>query len=148
MEEWKEPKRWPRVSTDSLIVDDGRIVLITRAIYPFKGKLCLPGGMVEHEETVENAAVREVKEETGLDVKIKEILGVYSDKSREPRFHAMTVAFITEHIGGKMNGSYEGESKWYDLKEIDFDEMGFDHGKIVKDYLEWKKKKGTYWSTK
>ncbi len=146
--EWKEPAKSPKIAVDSLIVKGNKIVLLNRAIEPFKGMLDFPGGFVEYGETVEHAVVREAEEETGLKVKIKEILGVYSEKSRDPRFHALTIAFIAEHIGGKLKGSFEGEPKWYDLDKINFKDLGFDHAKILKDYLEWRKKNGTYWSTK
>jgi len=145
---WKEPAKTPRVAVDSLIVKGNKIVLIRREIEPFKGMLDFPGGMLEYGETVENAVVREAKEETGLDVKVKELLGVYSDKSRDPRFHAITVAFIVKPIRGKLRGSIEGEPDWYDIKKIKPKKLGFDHAKILKDYLKWRKKKGTYWSTK
>lgn len=144
---WKELKS-PKVAVDPLIVKGNKIILSRRAIEPFKGKLEFPGGMVEYGETVEHAVVREAEEETGLKVKVKEILGVYSEKSRDPRYHFMTVAFIVEPTGGKLKGSFEGEPQWFDIEKIKFSELGFDHPKIFKDYLKWRKKKRTYWSTK
>jgi len=146
--EWKEPSKSPKVAVDPLIVKGGKIVLIKRATEPFKGMLDFPGGMVEYGETVEHAVVREAEEETGLKVKIKELLGVYSEKSRDPRHHFITVAFIVEPIGGKLRGSFEGDPQWFDINNVRLDELGFDHAKILKDYLKWRKKKGTYWSTK
>ena len=145
---WKKPFKSPKVAVDPLIVKGNKIILLRRAIDPFKGMLDFPGGMVEYGETVEHAVVREAEEETGLKVKIKELLGVYSEKSRDPRYHFITVAFIVETIGGKLRGSFEGDPQWFDINKIKFNELGFDHAKILKDYVKWKKKKGTYWSTK
>ncbi|MEM5797448.1 MAG: NUDIX hydrolase [Candidatus Aenigmatarchaeota archaeon] len=145
---WKEPKKTPKTTTDVIIEKGNKIVLVKREIEPFKGKLELPGGHVEYGETVETAAIREAKEETGLQVRLKEILGVYSDVNRDPRFHTITTTFIAEPISGKLKASHEGKPKWFSLNEIDFKNLGFDHAKILKDYLKWKKKKGTYWSTK
>jgi len=144
----KEQYKSPKVAVDPLIVKGNKIILSRRAIEPFKGMLEFPGGMVEYGEAVEHAVVREVKEETGLDVKVKEILGVYSEKSRDPRFHALTVAFVVEPIGGRLRGSIEGEPHWFDINKIKSKKLGFDHTKILKDYLKWKRKKGTYWSAK
>ena len=144
---WRDFKS-PLVAVDPLIVKGNKIILSKRAVEPFKGFLELPGGMVEYGETVENAVVRETREETGLKVRIKDILGVYSAPERDPRFHAVSIAFIVEPIGGRLKGSFEGEPAWYDVKEIKLNKLGFGHEKILKDYLKWKKKKGTYWSTK
>ena len=148
IEGWKEPTETPRIAVDPLIVKGNKIVLIRRKIEPFKGMLDFPGGMLEYGETVEHAVVREAKEETGLKVKVKDILGVYSSPERDPRMHILTIPFVVKPISKKLKGSYEGEPEWYDINKINFKDLGFDHAKILRDYLEWRKRKGTYWSTK
>lgn len=145
---WVEPKKSPKTTVDLIIEKDNKLLLIQRAKEPFKGCLDLIGGFVEYGETAEQAAIREAKEETGLKVKLKEILGVYSNPKRDPRFHTISITFIGESLNKKLESSYEGEVSWFDIKKIDFKKLGFDHAKILKDYLKWKKKKGTYWSTK
>ena len=146
--DWKDPFKSPKIAVDPLIVKVNKIVLIKRAVEPFKGMLDFPGGFVEYGETVEHAVVREAMEETGLETKPIDILGVYSSPKRDPRFHALTIAFITEPIGGRLKGSFEGEPGWYDIRKVELKELGFDHAKILKDCIKWRKKKGTYWSTK
>lgn len=146
--EWKEPSKVPKIAVDILIIKDGKIVLLSRDIEPFRGLFDFPGGMVEYGETVEKAGVREAEEETGLKVKLKDILGVYSSPTRDPRFHTIAVAFIAEPVGGKLKGSYEGKVDWYDIEKIKSEPMGFDHSKILNDYLKWTKNKGTYWTAK
>ena len=140
-------ERFPTV--DIIIEKDNKIVLIKRKKEPFKGKLVLPGGHVEENETVEEAAVREAKEETSLDVKLREILGVYSNPKRDPRYPTISTVFITEPISKKIKASSDAaEAKWFEVDKIDFKNLGFDHLKILKDYLRYKKKGGTYWSTR
>ena len=139
----------PATTVDIIVEHGNKIVLIRRKKEPHKGKLALPGGFVEYEETVEDAAIRETKEETKLDVELTDILGIYSDPKRDPRKHTISSVFITKPIKGNVKGSDDAsEALWIDVKSIDFKNLAFDHSKILKDYLEWKKNKGTYWSTK
>lgn len=138
----------PFLATDIIIEKGENIVLIHRAIEPYKNKLVFPAGFVEYGETVEHAAVREAKEETGLKVKLKDILGVYSDPKRDPRLHSTTVVFIAEVVSGELKKSFEGKPYWHTLNKINFNNLGFDHSKILKDYIKWKKSRGTFWSSK
>jgi len=138
----------PFTVTDVIIEKDKKIILLRRNIEPYRGKLTFPAGFVEYGETVEHAAVRETIEETGLKVKLKEILGVYSNPKRDPRLHSSTVVFIADVVSGKLKKSFEGEPDWYPLNKINFSDMGFDHGKILKDYIKWRESKGTFWTSK
>ncbi|MEM5801968.1 MAG: NUDIX hydrolase [Candidatus Aenigmatarchaeota archaeon] len=134
----KLPKqRNPYLAVDVLIVKNKKIVLIRRNKNPWKGKLSLPGGFVEWGETVEQAAIREAKEETGLNVKIKKLLGVYSNPKRDPRGHVVSIAFVAEPIKGKLKSSKEGEVNWYEINKEIFKYFGSksDHKKMIKDLL-------------
>jgi len=124
----------PKLTTDGAIIKDGRILLIKRKNEPFKGKWALPGGFVEYGEKVEDAVVREVKEETGLITKTKEILGVYSDPNRDPRGHTVTVVFLLEIINGKLKAEDDADSvKFFNLNKLP--DLSFDHGKIIQDII-------------
>jgi ADP-ribose pyrophosphatase YjhB (NUDIX family) len=79
---------------DVIIQQDSKILFAKRKKEPFKGYLGLPGGFVNIGETVEDAARREVKEETSLDIELTDILGVYSDPQRDTRGHIMSTVFI------------------------------------------------------
>ena len=135
---------------EDIIVEMGNeIVLIKRKNEPYKEYWEMPGGFVEENETVEETALREVTEETSLKVRLKGILGVYSDVKRDPRGRVATVVFITEAIGGKLKADTDAEdARWFDVNDVDIDSLAFDHPKIFRDYLKWKKQKGTYWSGK
>jgi len=134
---------------DVIIQKDDKIVLIKHSKNWFKGKLGIPGGHVEYGETVEHAALREAKEETSLNVILKEILGVYSDPTRDKRGHYITTVFVADYLNGELKGKDDAaEARWFNINNLPYDEMAGDHPKILKDYLKWKKEKGTYWSTK
>jgi len=83
---------YPKVAVDVVLENKGKVLLVQRALEPFAGKWALPGGFVEEGETVEQAAVREVKEETGLDIELEGLLGVYSDPGRDPRGHIISLS--------------------------------------------------------
>lgn len=139
----------PLDMVDIIIQKNSQIVLIRRKNEPFKDKLAYPGGFVDEKETVEQTAVREAEEETGLKVKLLEILGVYSIPERDPRGPSISTVFVAEPAGGELKGASDvREAKWFKLGEINPDELSFDHKKIFQDYLKWRKDKGTYWSTK
>jgi 8-oxo-dGTP diphosphatase len=122
----------PKLTTDGAIIKDGKILLIRRKNEPFKGKWALPGGFVEYGEKVEDAVIREVKEETGLKTKIKEIFGIYSDPNRDPRGHTVTIVFLLDIITGKLNAEDDADSvKFFNLNKLP--DLSFDHRIIIED---------------
>ena len=126
----------PFLTVDTVVMENSSILLIKRKNDPYKGSWALPGGFVEYGETVENAAVRETKEETGLDVKLKELVGVYSDPKRDPRGHTVTVCFLGIKIGGTLKSATDADdAKFFDLKEIKTLDLAFDHERIIQDSL-------------
>ena len=84
----------PSLTADIFIFDDNlNFILIKRRNDPFKNCWALPGGFVEYGESVENAAIREAKEETSIDVELIDLVNVYSKPDRDPRGHTVTVAY-------------------------------------------------------
>jgi ADP-ribose pyrophosphatase YjhB (NUDIX family) len=137
------------VAADVIVRYKGKILLVKRGIEPYKGRFCFPGGGHEKWERIEETAKREVKEETGLDVELKEILGVYSDPERDPRAHTLSVVFIADSNTDKARAGDDAvDLKWIEPGKINIDELAFDHGKILKHYLQWLEKRGTFWSSK
>jgi 8-oxo-dGTP diphosphatase len=131
--------RSPLVAADGIIMIDNELVLIRRKFYPFEGKLALPGGMVEHDERVEDAVRREMKEEIGLDVEIVDLLGVYSEPGRDPRGHVVSVAYILERVGGELRSG--DDAKAIELVDIEnIPDLAFDHNEIVEDFIEFMKR--------
>lgn len=112
------------------------IVLIQRKNTPIG--LALPGGFVDIGESVENAVIREMKEEISLDVEIKELCGVYSDPKRDARFHTASVVYICKAYGNPIGADDAKEARVVKLVDLKTDKLVFDHGKILEDYLKSK----------
>jgi len=109
------------------------IVLIKRKNSPFG--FALPGGFVDIGEKVEDALIREMKEETNLDVKIQRLLGVYSDPNRDLRFHTVSCVFVCNAFSLPKAGDDAKEAFVVKLEEIPWDKLVFDHATILKDFL-------------
>ena len=141
--------RNPKPTIDVAVTDGKRVVLVKRVKEPFKGRWVLPGGFVNYGETVEDAAKREVQEETNLDVELEDILGIYSALDRDPREHHVTIVFIARLIAGQPIGGDDAEkAEWRDLQDLHPGDLAFDHDLVIADLKRWLEKKGTYWSTK
>jgi len=127
----------PALTVDAVVRRDGKILLIKRKNDPFKGKWALPGGFVECGETTEGAIIREVKEETNVDIEVEGLLGVYSDPERDPRGHVVSVCYTgtVRRKGDERGGDDAEEAKFIDVKEIKNGDLAFDHFGIIKEYL-------------
>lgn len=112
------------------------IVLIQRKNFPL-GQ-ALPGGFVDVGECVEDALKREMKEEISLDVEITKLFGVYSDPARDKRFHTASVVFVCRAYGEPVGADDAKEAKIVPLENIKLNELVFDHGDILRDYLKMK----------
>ena len=126
----------PLLATDCIVVDPQRgVLMVRRKNPPYKGKLALPGGFVEIGETVEQAARRELLEETGLAATKLSLVGVYSKPDRDPRGHTCSVAFLTDvEPGTEAKAGDDAEAVAW-VKNIDDVEIGFDHREIITDAL-------------
>jgi ADP-ribose pyrophosphatase YjhB (NUDIX family) len=120
--------------------EDGRqgIVLIKRKNPPFGW--ALPGGFVDYGESLEQAAVREAKEETSLDIQLQCQMHTYSDPKRDPRKHTISTVFIARAEGTPVAQDDAREIKVFSKDELDFP-LAFDHKKILIDYFNRKKGK-------
>lgn len=110
--------------------------MVKRNIYPFLGYWVLPGGHVDYGEKVEDAIKREMKEELGVMVRIKKLIGVYSHPKRDPRYHTVTIAFFLERTRGREKIDHEAsEYKFFSFGKLP-QKIGFDHRKIINDLRE------------
>lgn len=124
-------------AVDAVIVDNKRnVVLIRRDHPPFKGILALPGGFIIGNESPEQALIREVREETNLNIHILNKIGFYDNPSRDPRGTVTSTAFLCEIIGGVAVG--EAISiKFMPIEEAARLDLAFDHEDIVRDALRY-----------
>jgi 8-oxo-dGTP diphosphatase len=122
------------LTTDAVIVLDGEVVLLERAHSPFEGSWVLPGGLVEPDETAREACVREVKEDTGLDVAVEEFVGLYDDPSRDERGN-VSAAYRCTPVSDDAPEPREEARQVRTFDPTDLPKMGFDHEQIVTDAL-------------
>jgi 8-oxo-dGTP diphosphatase len=129
----KEDKPW--IAADCVVFDTSdRLLLIRRKNEPYKGCYAFPGGFVEIGETTEKAALRELKEETGVTAGGLQLIGVYSDPRRDPRHHCISIAYLAlvqdaVATAGDDAAAAEFVSNWRGLS------LAFDHNTILSDAL-------------
>ena len=129
----------PAVTTDCVVFGfdghDLKILLIERGLEPYKGAWAFPGGFLNMDETAEQGALRELKEETGLDLNYLKQVGAFSDVDRDPRTRVITIAFYA--LAKKSNvrgGDDAAKAQWFSLNDVP--RLAFDHDLILKKALQ------------
>ena len=125
----------PAVSADVVVAshDLSSILLIQRKSDPFAGAWALPGGFMDMDESASGAAIRELKEETSLDVSEVTQIGAYSSVDRDPRGRVVTVAFFAKVNSNATvaAGDDAADAKWFPVDDLP--ELAFDHQQIIAD---------------
>jgi 8-oxo-dGTP diphosphatase len=113
----------PIVGVGGVVVQDGRALIVKRAHEPRKGEWSLPGGIVELGETLVEAVCREIKEETGLDVEVGEVVEVFDRVHRldgRIQYHFVIVDYLCRPTGGTLCAADDAEdAAWVTSDEID-----------------------------
>lgn len=138
---YKYPR--PAVTADCIVIakeEEPKVLLIQRANDPFKGCWAFPGGFMEIDETTEECGIRELKEETGLDVSDIKQIGCYSRVDRDPRGRTLTVAYLAiidkpVEVTGLDDAA---KAEWFPLSTLP--QLAFDHEEIIKDAIAQYKK--------
>ncbi|MBI5739730.1 MAG: NUDIX hydrolase [Nitrospirae bacterium] len=128
-------RRNPLLTVDAIIETGGGIVLINRKNPP--AGWAIPGGFVDYGETLEEAAVREAKEETGLDINLVRQFHTYSDPERDPRHHTVSTIFIATAAGAPVAADDAKEAGIFTKDGLP-DDIAFDHRRILEDYFSGK----------
>lgn len=134
--EYKYPR--PAVTDDCVVItreEEPKVLLIQRANDPYKGCWAFTGGFMDMDETTEQCAIRELKEETGLDVTDIKQIGCYSKVDRDPRGRTITVAYlaiIDEPV--EVTGLDDAaKAEWFPLTALPM--LAFDHEEILSDAM-------------
>jgi 8-oxo-dGTP diphosphatase len=131
----KQTYRNPLVTVDIIIEVNDKIVLIQRVNPPYGW--ALPGGFVDYGESLESSAIREAKEETSLEVTLREQFHTYSDPDRDPRHHTVTTVFIGKGAGTPKAADDAKRLGVFTEKDLP-KPIVFDHRKIIDDYFRYR----------
>ena len=133
---YKYPR--PAVTADAVVITKSerrKVLLIQRANDPYRGCWAFPGGFMDMDETAEQCAFRELKEETGLQLSEAIQIGCYSDVNRDPRGRTLSVAYLIL-VDNEMPvyGQDDAvQAKWWPIDELPT--LAFDHKQIIEDAL-------------
>lgn len=117
----------PKPCAGALIVKDGKLLLAKRGCEPFKGMWDLPGGFVEADESAEQATIREIREETHLDIRITGYIGSVPDAYGDSPVTTLNFYYLADLIGGEMQPASDvTELKWFPVDAIP-EELAFPH---------------------
>lgn len=133
---YKYPR--PAVTTDCVVFtkeEEPKVLLIQRGNEPYKGCWAFPGGFMNMEETAEECAVRELKEETGLTVKQIQQIGAYSKVDRDPRGRTISIAYLAIVDAPTAVSGMDDAAKaaWFPLSSLP--DLAFDHQDIMADAI-------------
>lgn len=123
------------VTVDAVIFkedEDGfKVLLVLRKNDPYKDQWALPGGFLEEDESLEAGVLRELKEETGLEIENLKQIGAFGDPGRDPRGRTISIAFLgkAKEAGMVKGGDDAKEAKWFRLNQLP--QLAFDHPKII-----------------
>jgi 8-oxo-dGTP diphosphatase len=123
--------RNPALTVDAVITEpELGVLLIRRGHDPYAGCWALPGGFVDYGESCPAACVREVREETGLEVEVVRLLDVLSEPDRDPRKHVVSVVYLCRIVGGELRaGDDAADARWFASTEhVD---LAFDHHTVL-----------------
>lgn len=123
----------PMLTADCIVMRGDEVLLVRRGREPYKGCWALPGGFMEMDETIERCAVRELREETGIEVEQGQLrlVGVFSAPGRDPRGRTVTAAYAVEVPAGTAAaaGDDAADVRWWPLEQLP--PLAFDHADII-----------------
>lgn len=131
----------PMVTVDAIVIKENaetkKVLLIKRLNNPFKDFWALPGGFVDADEDLKQAAIRELKEETSLNINTLKQFAAYGSPGRDPRGHSVSIVYfakVSEELNA-MAGDDAKELAWFDINDLP--SLAFDHDEIIEDFIDW-----------
>jgi 8-oxo-dGTP diphosphatase len=126
----------PLVGVGAVIVQENRVLLIRRGQAPLLGEWSLPGGVLECGETLREAIIREVREETGLTVETGEMLGVYEritrNEDRRVRYHYVLIDFLCRPVSGDLKAASDAaDVRWFAPEQLDALKLRPDTNEVI-----------------
>ncbi len=132
----REYPETPLIGVGAIIIEDSHVLLVKRGHPPLAGEWSIPGGVLEVGELLKEAAVREVKEETGLTVEPGEILGVFDrliHNGNRVQYHYVLIDFLCRRIEGLLQpGSDAEEVRWFTAEEIPSLNLAADTAEVIR----------------
>ncbi|HVF84928.1 MAG TPA: NUDIX domain-containing protein [Abditibacteriaceae bacterium] len=144
-EEYAKPSVTVDVLVFTILEDRLKVALVKRGVEPFKGRWALPGGFVHIDESLDEAARRELEEEAGICDVFLEQLYTFGNVARDPRTRVITVAYYALVPGQRINlvaSTDAADAQWFSVDELPV--LAFDHTEIMKTGLERLKSKLEY----
>ena len=133
-------ENFPLICTDGVILNKGKVLLVKRSIKPFKGFWTIPGGHIDFGETSQESLIREIKEETNIDVEIVKLIKIYDNPKRDPWGHIISIAYLCKPLSSDaiFIENEEVESLyWCDINKLP-ENIGFDHRTMINDAIQMK----------
>ena len=131
--------RNPSLAADAIALRGGprgtQVLLITRGFPPWEGRLAFPGGFVEMGEDPENAAVRELREETGVEGSNPELFAVRGSPNRDPRKHIVSIFYLVRVDSDSIPeaGDDAIHAEWVDLNILEAEQVAGDHFSVIEE---------------
>ncbi|MBD3192307.1 MAG: NUDIX domain-containing protein [Candidatus Heimdallarchaeota archaeon] len=135
----KDHRKTVSSAVDGVLIKDDQVLLIKRKNVPFAGQYALPGGFIDPGEKPVEAVVRELEEETSLEVRVVRKIGVYDDPARDPRGRVISTAFLCEPVKGVdklKEGTDALRAEFLPIEKVIGLNLAFDHEDIFNDALE------------
>lgn len=128
----------PRVGVGAIVIKDQTVLLVKRGNPPNQGAWAIPGGLVELGETLQQAAEREIREETGLTIKAKTPLYVFDFIEKDPsgrlRFHYVIIDLIADFVRGELKAADDAaDARWFSAEKLDEVELSGNTRKLLKE---------------
>ena len=135
----EETYRNPSLAADAIALRDGprgaQVLLITRGFPPWEGRLAFPGGFVDVGEDPENAVLRELREETGVEGSNPELFAVRGSQRRDPRKHIDSIFYLVRVDSDSIPeaGDDAIHAEWVDLNILEAEQVAGDHFSIIEE---------------